>query len=67
MEWLKDSDFNINTPYALKKRMIKDANEAMDARARIDLQIVHWERIPDDNIFKMIVLDELYYLRDGKV
>jgi len=30
-ELIKDSDFNINVPYAWKKRKLKEANEALQA------------------------------------
>jgi len=66
-ELIKDSDFNINVPYAWKKRKLKEANEALQALWRIDLQIEHWMKMPDSNIYKRQMLDELYYLRDGKV
>jgi hypothetical protein len=67
MEYLKDSDFNISIPYAWKRRKIDDANRAMDVENRVILQIAHWEAMPDDTPNKFMVLDELYYLKDGKV
>jgi len=66
-ELIKDSDFNINVPYAWKKRKLKEANKALQALWRIELQIAHWMRMPDSNIYKRQMLDELHYLRDGKV
>ncbi len=66
-ELIKESDFAMHIPAVWKKRKLKDANEALLAKWRIDDQIIHWERIPDDNIYKRIILDELYFLRDGKV
>ena len=58
---------NLNIPYAWKKRKMKEGNIAIERSIRIEQQIIHWEKIPDDNIFKRLVLDELYYLKDGKV
>jgi len=49
-ELIKDSDFNINVPYAWKKRKLKEANKALQALWRIELQIAHWMRMPDSNI-----------------
>jgi hypothetical protein len=66
-EWLKESDFNVTLPQAWKTRKLKDANNALDIEARLILQIDHWSKIPDDNIFKKVILDELLFLRDGKV
>jgi len=66
-DFLKDNDFNVSVPYAWKKRKMKEANKAIDMSLRIEQQIMHWEGLPDDNIFKAIVLDELYFLRDGKI
>ncbi len=66
-ELIKDSDFNINVPYAWKKRKLKEANKALQALWRIDQQIEHWIKMPDSNIYKRQMLDELIFLRDGKV
>ncbi len=66
-ELLKESDFSVNVPYVWKKRKLKDANEALQTRFRVEQQIIHWERIPEDNIFRQVILDELYFLRDGRV
>jgi len=50
-EFLKDNDFNVSVPYAWKKRKMKEANKAIDMSLRIEQQIIHWEGLPDDNIF----------------
>ena len=66
-DFFKDQDFNINVPYEWKKRKMREGNKAIEQSLRIAQQIIHWEKIDDSNIFKALVLDELYYLRDGKV
>jgi len=66
-DFFKDQDFNINVPYEWKKRKMREGNKAIEQSLRIEQQIIHWEKIDDSNIFKRVVLDELYYLKDGKV
>jgi len=66
-EFFKDQDFNISIPYEWKKRKMKEGNIAIERSLRIEQQIIHWEKVPDSTMFKRVVLDELYYLKDGKV
>ncbi len=66
-EFFKDQDFNISIPYEWKKRKMKEGNIAIERSLRIEQQIIHWEKVPDKTMFKRVVLDELYYLKDGKV
>ncbi len=66
-DFFKDQDFNISIPYEWKKRKMKEGNIGIERRLRIEQQIIHWEKVPDRTLFKRVVLDVLYYLKDGKV
>jgi len=66
---LANRDLNpLHTP-AHRRKILKDANDAIDIEYRLDQRIKHWIGITVDNslISTKILLDELYYLKKGRI
>jgi len=66
---LTNRDMNPSYLPAHRRKILKEANDAIDIEYRLDQRIKHWIGITADNslINTKILLDELYYLKKGRI
>ena len=61
------TDLNMVLPPMKKKTILAKANLALEAYERIEDQIRHWMSMPIQNAQTKLMIDELLFLRNGKV
>ncbi len=64
---MKGSDLNTFMPPMRQAQLLVEVNSALETMVRIDQQIEHWKRMPDTNMYKIQMLDELQFLKKGRV
>ena len=64
---VKPTDLNLVLPPMRKATIIAEANMALEALERIEDQIRHWMSMPIQNEQTKLMIDELLFLRNGKI
>ena len=61
------TDLNIILSPMKKKTILAEANLALEAYERIEDQLRHWTSMPIHNAQTKLMIDELLFLRNGKI